>query len=105
MSIRNTGLGQVLVEASGYVVYTYAKDPKNGTPTCTGSCNTIWVPVIGVPQVTQGISIPGSLNVVTTAGGKKQITYNGMPLYTYKGAGPLVTTGNGIGGVWHVVKV
>jgi predicted lipoprotein with Yx(FWY)xxD motif len=105
MSLRNTTLGQILVEASGYVVYTYAKDPKNGTPTCTGSCNTIWVPVIGVPQVTQGVTIPGSFAVVTTPSGKKQITYNGKPLYTYKAAGPLVTTGNGIGGVWYVVKV
>jgi predicted lipoprotein with Yx(FWY)xxD motif len=105
LTIRNTPLGQVLVEASGYVVYTYAKDPKNGAPTCTGSCNTTWVPVIGKPQVTQGVTIPGSFAVVTTPSGKKQVTYNGKPLYTYKDAGPLVTTGNGVGGVWYVVKV
>jgi predicted lipoprotein with Yx(FWY)xxD motif len=104
LTIRNTPLGQIIVEASGYVVYTYAKDPKNGTPTCTGSCNTTWAPVIGVPQVTQGVTIPGTFAVVTTPSGKKQVTYNGKPLYTYKSAGPLVTTGNGIGGVWYVVK-
>lgn len=105
LSVRNTPLGQVIVEASGYVVYTYAKDPKDGTPTCTGSCNTTWAPVIGKPQVTQGVTIPGSFAVVTTPSGKKQVTYNGKPLYTYQDAGPLVTTGNGIGGVWYVVKV
>jgi predicted lipoprotein with Yx(FWY)xxD motif len=105
LTIRNTTLGQVLVEASGYVVYTYAKDPKNGKPTCTGSCNTTWGPVIGKPQVTQGVTIPGSFAVVTTPSGKEQVTYNGKPLYTYKDAGPLVTTGNGTGGVWYVVKV
>jgi predicted lipoprotein with Yx(FWY)xxD motif len=104
LTVRNTTLGQIIVEASGYVVYTYAKDPKGGTPTCTGSCNTTWAPVIGVPQVTQGITIPGTFAVVTTPSGKKQVTYNGKPLYTYKAAGPLVTTGNGIGGVWYVVK-
>ncbi|HEY6313469.1 MAG TPA: hypothetical protein VIY52_22065 [Streptosporangiaceae bacterium] len=103
--MRNTTLGQVIVEASGYVVYTYAKDPKNGKPTCTGSCNTTWAPVIGMPQVTQGVTIPGNFAVVTTPSGKKQVTYNGKPLYTYKLAGPLVTTGNGIGGVWYVIKV
>ena len=105
LTVRYTSLGRIVVEANGYVVYTYAKDPKNGTPTCTGSCNATWVPVTGVPQVTQGISIPGTFGLVTTASGKKQITYNGMPLYIYKAAGPLVTSGNGIGGVWHVVKV
>ena len=104
LTLRNSQLGQIIVEASGYVVYTYAKDPKGGTPTCTGSCNTIWAPVIGVPQVTQGVTIPGNFAVVTTPSGKKQVTYNGKPLYTYKAAGPLVTTGNGIGGVWYVVK-
>jgi predicted lipoprotein with Yx(FWY)xxD motif len=105
LTVRNTTLGQVIVEASGYVVYTYAKDPKNGAPTCTGSCNTTWAPVIGMPQVTQGVTIPGNFAVVTTSSGKKQVTFNGKPLYTYKNAGPLVTTGNGIGGVWYVVKV
>ena len=104
LTLRNTTLGQIIVEASGYVVYTYAKDPKNGTPTCTGSCNTTWAPVLGVPQVTQGVTIPGTFAVVTTPSGKKQVTYNGKPLYTYKAAGPLITTGNGIGGVWYVVK-
>lgn len=104
LTLRNTTLGQIIVEASGYVVYTYAKDPKNGTPTCTGSCNTTWAPVLGVPQVTQGVTIPGTFAVVTTPSGKKQVTYNGKPLYTYKSAGPLLTTGNGIGGVWYVVK-
>jgi predicted lipoprotein with Yx(FWY)xxD motif len=34
-----------------------------------------------------------------------QITYNGLPLYSYKGAKPLTTAGNGMGGQWHVVKL
>ena len=33
------------------------------------------------------------------------VTYDGMPLYLLKGAAPLATTGNGVGGVWHVVKL
>jgi predicted lipoprotein with Yx(FWY)xxD motif len=43
--------------------------------------------------------------LVTRASGVKQITYNGLPLYLLKGAEPLATTGNGQGGVWHVVKL
>ena len=31
--------------------------------------------------------------------------YNGLPLYLLKGAEPLATTGDGQGGVWHVVKL
>jgi predicted lipoprotein with Yx(FWY)xxD motif len=105
MVVRPSALGYVLAEASGYVVYTYAKDHKGGSPTCTGSCASVWAPLTGVPQVSSADSIPGTFGLVTGAGGVKQITYNGYPLYTYKLAGPLATTGNGIGGVWYVVKM
>jgi len=105
MTVRISNLGYVLAKASGYVVYTYAKDHKGGTPTCTGSCATVWAPVTGVPQVSPGITIPGTFGLVRRTNGVKQITYNGYPLYTYKLAGRQVTTGNGIGGVWYVVKM
>jgi predicted lipoprotein with Yx(FWY)xxD motif len=42
---------------------------------------------------------------VTRSNGVKQITYNGLPLYLLKDAKPLSTSGNGQGGVWHVVKL
>jgi predicted lipoprotein with Yx(FWY)xxD motif len=103
--VRISDLGYVLAEASGYVVYTYAKDPKGGTPTCTGSCAAVWGPVTGVPQVSPGVTLPGTLGLVTRPGGVKQITYNGHPLYIYKPAGKVVTTGNGLGGVWYVIKM
>jgi predicted lipoprotein with Yx(FWY)xxD motif len=43
--------------------------------------------------------------VVRGAGGVEQITYNGYPLYLYKGAKPHIASGNGVGGVWHVVPL
>jgi len=50
-------------------------------------------------------SLPGHLGTVTMANGAKQITYNGYPLYTLKGAGALSTKGNGLEGKWHVIKL
>ena len=50
-------------------------------------------------------TLPGTLSTVTTASGGKQITYNGYPLYTYKSSQPYTTTGNNVGGVWHVVML
>ena len=47
----------------------------------------------------------GQFRLVTRANGVKQITYNGLPLYLLKDAQALATTGNGQGGVWHVVKL
>jgi predicted lipoprotein with Yx(FWY)xxD motif len=101
--VQHSNLGWVMAKADGHVVYTYAKDSKDGAPTCTGSCASVWAPVTGTPKSGPADNFPGSFGVVTGAGGKKVITYNGHPLYTYVGAAPLTTKGNGIDGVWHVI--
>jgi len=103
--VEHSNLGWVLAEASGLVVYTYGGDTKDGSPTCTGSCAAIWPAVTGLPQAGPADTLPGTLGTVTMADGAKQITYNGYPLYTLKGAGALSTKGNGIEGKWHVIKL
>jgi predicted lipoprotein with Yx(FWY)xxD motif len=105
MVVEHTSLGYVLGEANGQVVYTYAKDTKNGQPACTGTCASTWPPVTGTPKAGPADRFPGTFAVVKGAGGVEQITYDGMPLYTFKGAMPHATAGNGVGGVWHVVKL
>jgi predicted lipoprotein with Yx(FWY)xxD motif len=105
MVVQHSSLGFVLAEANGSVVYTYARDSKNGSPTCTGSCAAAWPPVTGTPKAGPADTFPGSFGVVKGAGGVQQITYNGYPLYTFKGARPLSAAGNGVGGVWHVVPL
>jgi predicted lipoprotein with Yx(FWY)xxD motif len=105
MIVQKSAIGFVLAEANHQVVYTYSKDKKGGKPTCTGTCAETWLPATGVPQAGPADHFPGQFAVVTGAGGVKQITYDGHPLYTLKGAKPLLTTGNGQGGVWHVVPL
>jgi predicted lipoprotein with Yx(FWY)xxD motif len=103
--VQKSDLGYVLAEANGQVVYTNSNDKKGGPPTCTNSCATIWPAVTGVPAASTADTLPGKLGTVTGGNGAKQVTYNGYPLYTYKGAPPLSTQGNGMGGVWHVVPL
>ena len=103
--VQRSNLGWVLAEASGIVVYRYGDDTKGGSPTCTGTCATLWPAVTGLPQVSPVDTLPGQLGTVTMADGAKQITYNGYPLYTLKGAGALSTKGNGLEGKWHVIKL
>ena len=102
--VQHSNLGWVMAKASGYVVYTYDKDSKGGPPTCTGSCASVWAPVTGMPKAGPADTFPGTFGTVT-AGGKKVITYNGYPLYTYVADHVLTTKGNGIDGVWHVIKL
>jgi predicted lipoprotein with Yx(FWY)xxD motif len=105
MIVQKSAIGYVLAEANHQVVYTYSKDKKGGKPTCTGSCAATWLPATGTPQAGPADVFPGQFGLVTRASGTKQITYNGLPLYLLKDAQPLATTGNGQGGVWHVVKL
>jgi predicted lipoprotein with Yx(FWY)xxD motif len=105
MIVQKSAIGYVLAEANHQVVYTYSKDKKGGKPTCTGSCAQTWLPATGVPQAGPADVFPAKFGLVTRADGTKQITYNGYPLYLFKDAKPLATTGDGMGGVWHVVKL
>jgi len=106
LHVQKSNLGFVLALSNGQVVYVYDKDSKGGTPACTGSCAAVWPPVTGgKPVVSPADTGLGTLGTVAVAGGMKQVTYNGMPLYTFKGAKALATKGNGIGGMWHVIKM
>ena len=105
MIVQKSAIGYVLAEANHQVVYTYSKDKKGGKPTCTGTCAATWLPATGTPQAGPADVFSGQFGLVTRSSGVKQITYNGLPLYLLKDAEPLATTGNGQGGVWHVVKL
>jgi predicted lipoprotein with Yx(FWY)xxD motif len=105
MIVQKSSIGYVLAEANHQVVYTYSKDKKGGKPTCTGACASTWLPATGTPEAGPADVFSGQFGLVTRANGVKQITYNGLPLYLLKGAAGMATTGNGQGGVWHVVKM
>jgi predicted lipoprotein with Yx(FWY)xxD motif len=105
MIVQKSSIGYVLAEANHQVVYTYSKDKKGGKPTCTGACASTWLPATGTPEAGPADVFSGQFGLVTRANGVKQITYNGLPLYLLKDAEPLSVSGNGQGGVWHVVKL
>jgi predicted lipoprotein with Yx(FWY)xxD motif len=105
LHVQKSNVGWVLALSNGQVVYSYDKDPKGGASACTGSCAQTWVPVTGKPLASPADTGLGTLGTVATSNGAKQITYNGSPLYTLKGAKPLATKGNGMDGMWHVVKM
>ena len=91
----------VLVNGAGMTVYTYDKDEAgSGKSSCVAACAKNWPPVMA-----QGSPRP-PYSVVTRADGSKQLAHGGKPLYTFikdKKAGD--KTGDGVGGVWHVVNV
>ena len=104
LTIKKTAIGDVLADAKGDTLYWYAKDMKGGPSTCTGSCLAAWPAVTGKPAAAMGVTFAGKLGSVTNANGTVQATYNGYPLYRYaEDMAPGQTSGNGAGGVWHVI--
>jgi predicted lipoprotein with Yx(FWY)xxD motif len=93
---------KVLTNSKGFVLYWFAPDTPTSSK-CSGSCATFWPPVTG--PATAGSGVTGTLGVITRSDGTKQATYDGHPLYTYKGdTSPGQAKGNGLnasGGLWY----
>jgi predicted lipoprotein with Yx(FWY)xxD motif len=103
----STKLGAVLA-AGSRTLYVFAADvPNSGRSACTGSCLTYWPPVL-VPAVPKASGVAGKLGTIPAAGGKRQLTIDGRPLYTYVGDSATGdTNGQGLnlsGGLWWVVS-
>jgi predicted lipoprotein with Yx(FWY)xxD motif len=94
----------VLTNAQGFTLYWFVPDTAT-TSKCNGSCAVYWPPVKG--PATAGPGVTGKLATITRADGSTQATYDGHPLYTYKGdTAPGQDKGNNLnisGGVWHQV--
>lgn len=103
---QSTNLGTLLANAQGLTVYTFAADTSTASH-CTGACAAAWPPVTvtGTPTAASGIT--GTLSTITRAGGVKQVTWNGHPLYTFKvDTAPGQVNGNGVnafGAKWYAV--
>lgn len=95
-----SGIGAVLQAPSGLTLY-HLPSETNGTITCTGSCASAWPPLLApsgkLPPASPDVS--GHLGTVQRPDGGMQVTFDGMPLYTYAGdTGPGQAKGQGIEG-------
>lgn len=108
ISLAKTDLGDVLVDRQGMTVYLFEKD-TNGTSACSGACAANWpaLTVSGSPTAGSGIDT-AKLGTTTRPDGTKQVTYNGHPLYLFKGdAKAGQTNGEGVsafGADWYAVS-
>jgi predicted lipoprotein with Yx(FWY)xxD motif len=94
----------ILTTAQGRTLY-YRTTDMPPTTVCSGGCASAWPPLLvsGSSTPTSATSLPGKLSAQADANGT-QVEYNGHPLYTYSGdTAPGQTTGEGVGGIWHVV--
>jgi predicted lipoprotein with Yx(FWY)xxD motif len=93
----------VLTNTKGLTLYSLSVE-KNGKFICTGSCLKSWPPLL----VSAGTKPTGpvKLGTIKRPEGKTQVTFKGMPVYTFSGDSKKgEANGEGIKdvGVWHAV--
>lgn len=99
------GYGEYLIDSNGQTLYAFTED-ADGTSACYDQCAQNWPPVI-VENVTPSASdlAASEVGTVEREDGSLQLTYNGMPLYTFmqdKTIGDI--NGNGANDVWFLVS-
>jgi predicted lipoprotein with Yx(FWY)xxD motif len=91
-----SGVGTVLVDSKGDALYTNNQDSGMNVA-CTGSCTAVWIPVMA-PSSGQPTSsdqaVQAKLGAVKSKGGS-QVTFGGMPLYSFVQDSSGQVTGNG----------
>lgn len=99
-AIKTADIGgkEVLTDAKGMTLYTFDKDAP-GVSNCDGDCAVKWPPLFAADDAKD----EGEFTVVTRSDGKKMWAHEGKPLYLWiKDMKPGDTTGDKVGGVWHI---
>ena len=105
VSLEQTSLGPVLVDAKGRTLYLFESDRPN-VSTLSAAGRAIWPPFTAKSKP----AAMGAANaaLIGTIPGSGQVTYDGHPLYYYVGdQQPGQTTGQGLnqfGARWYVLS-
>ncbi len=97
VSVGNVDGTEVLADSQGHTLYS-ADVEKGGQIMCTGSCTSIWKPASASAKQAKSASaqLDLELGTVKRPDDGQQLTFKGMPLYSFteEGAGQL--TGDGV---------
>ena len=90
-----SGTGTVLVDSQGMALYTNDMD-KGTNIACTEECASEWIPlsVQGQPSSSDS-AVQSKLGTVQRSDGTTQVTFGGLPLYTFVEDTSGQVTGNG----------
>jgi predicted lipoprotein with Yx(FWY)xxD motif len=100
--------GKIIVDGRGRTLYLFEKD-KRGHSACSGACAAYWPPLMTTAKPIAGAGVKKSLlGTIRRSNGKKQVTYNGHPLYRFaQDTKPGQVKGQDthfFGGGWYVIS-
>ncbi|MDX6652652.1 MAG: hypothetical protein QOJ38_1433 [Solirubrobacterales bacterium] len=107
VKIGPTNLGRILVDRVNKPLYLFTRDGK-GPSRCYGECALAWPPLLTrrPPRAVAGAK-SALLGTSRRSDGALQVTYDGQPVYYYRGDPPGIVRCQGVaefGGTWYVVK-
>jgi len=108
LGIKQTALGETLVDANGRTLYLFAADEPNRS-TLSRAGLAVWPAFTSsaTPRATGGADA-ARIGTITGPDGSRQVTYNGHPLYYYVGdRHPGSVSGqrlNQFGALWYVLS-
>jgi predicted lipoprotein with Yx(FWY)xxD motif len=107
LAIGSGAVGMYLTGEDGKTLYVFKNDKAGATDSaCKGQCASNWpaFELEGSETATAGTGVTGTIATITRSDdSKKQVTYNGVPLYYFHGdakAGD--TNGQGVQNLWTV---
>jgi predicted lipoprotein with Yx(FWY)xxD motif len=92
VSVKSVDGSDVLVDRGGRTVYS-ADVEKGGKILCKDGCVAFWDPVLGSASDAKSSDL--GLGTVKRPDGKSQLTFAGLPLYTFTEEGAGQVTGDG----------
>ena len=101
-----SSLGKVVVDGKGMTAYVFDRDTAgSGASSCTGDCAKAWPAITSSSDTPKVDGVTGKVGTITGVDGAKQVTLEGMPLYTYAEDGAAGdVNGQGSDGTWWVVS-
>jgi predicted lipoprotein with Yx(FWY)xxD motif len=83
IKVMNSRYGRMLFDGRGRAIYLFTRE-KGSKSRCYGECAVAWPPVYtsGRPRARAGADAD-LLGTTKRRGGRRQVTYNGHPLYYY----------------------
>ena len=109
LTVRSTRYGSILSDGRGFALYAFTRDRRGGSSRCYGACAKAWPVYFAGGRLVAGKGVKRALLGTTRRrDGRRQITYNGRPLYYYVGdrspGQVLCQNVDEFGGTWLVAR-
>ena len=105
--LRTAQFGPVLVTSKKKALYYWNREKRaGGKIRCVGACARAWPPlIVKSARVDARVAgIRGRFATIRRPDGRYQVTFKGLPVYTYAHEGPRQVLCNNVNG-WFVVRL